>query len=120
LLYEQGTDLPYARVEGDVAYCLETGQELFRFRSGGDEEDQYVPSVFGNQGFDFTPPNGNRHPDDPSVDVRGLVDAGLLSDEDVASRRGFTADELRDLMLRLEAYRSDREAMCVLDARASF
>ena len=112
LLYEAGTDLPYAKVMGDVAYCLETGNELFRFKRR--EEEDEAQGDFPGRRFDFTPPGGKRHPDDQSVDVLGLVNAGLMSNEDIANARAFSADELKELMAKLEEYRARCEAECAL------
>ena len=78
--------------------CLFTGQELFRFKKKENNDDD----EFGcYRGFDFTPPTGRKHPDDRSVDVSGLVRAGLMSNEDIARRRPFSTEELKDLMAKL-------------------
>ena len=105
ILYEQGTGMAYAQVVNNVAVCLETGDELFRFRDRVDEDEGYAVVVAAPR-FDFTPPSGKRHPNDRSVDVLGLVNAGLMSNEDIASGRSFSSEELADLMARLEAHRS--------------
>ena len=55
---------------------------------------------FGRQ-HDFSPPTGARHPNDRTVDVLALVRAGILTDEDVRTRRAFTRDELDSLMEQL-------------------
>ena len=113
LLYEQGTGLPYARVVGDSAVCLETDQEIFRFKSACDDDELLVDTSSyaktAQRRFDFTPPAGKRHPNDPSVDVHALVQAGLMSQVDVASGRSYSAEELRDLMAKLE--RAQEEGM---------
>jgi len=105
LLYDKETGMPYAEVIDNAAVCLDTGQELFRFKERGDQQTVV-------NGFDFTPPSGKKHPYERSVDVRALVAAGILSNEDVARRRGFSDDELSQMMQRLSEYHAEREAIC--------
>jgi hypothetical protein len=110
-LFEQGTGMAYAEVLGDAAICLETGQELFRF-GGGDDVGEYQPSSGFQRPFDFSPPDGKRHPADRFVDVLNLVKAGILAEEDVANQKAFTSEELVCAMDRLENYRREMERMC--------
>lgn len=107
-LFEQGTGMAYAEVLGDVAISLETGQELFRFGGGEDTFTGGRCSGF-KRPFDFSPPIGTRHPDDRTVDVLGLVKAGILTNEEVASQKAFTDEELARATERLEAYRCEWE-----------
>ncbi len=107
-LYDHGTGRPYAEIVGRSAICVDSGEELFRFRNGPEEEDEECVSgpIFTKK-FDFTPPSGKRHPDDRGIDIAGLVEFGLLSDEDVRSRKVFTAEQLQDMMGRLAAFRGE-------------
>lgn len=100
-LYAQGTGVAYAEVVGDVAICMETGLEMFRFGSR-DENDFNFESTGVQRRFNFAPPTGKRHPDDKFIDVLGLVKAGILSDFDVASGRAFSDAELHEFMSRLQ------------------
>ena len=111
LLYDRETGMPYAEVINNVAMCLFSGEELFRFQSAVKDDEDHHTQAFSN-GFDFTPPKGKRHPDDRSVDVKGLVDAGIMSNDDVALRKAFSDEELSSMMKRLEEYHAEREAMC--------
>jgi hypothetical protein len=107
-LYETGTDVAYAEVVGNTAISLDTGEELFSF---GGVREEYQASGFQRR-FDFTPPDGKRHPGDKFVDVLNLVKAGILTKEDVATQRAFTDEELMRAMERLEAYRREMERRC--------
>ena len=104
-LFEEGTGVAYAEVVGDDAICLETGQVLFRFGGRNDDEaGGYQGGVGFKRRFDFSPPVGKRHPDDMGVDVLNMVKAGILTNEDVASQKAFTREELVRGMETLEAY----------------
>ena len=109
LLYDKETGMPFAEVIDNAAVCLHTGQELFRFK----EREQRAEEPLFAAGFDFTPPGGRKHPNERSVDVRAMVDAGILSDEDVRTHRAFSDEELSEMTRRLDEYQSEREAMCV-------
>lgn len=111
-LFDEGTQEAYAEIVGNAAICLETGDELFRFAEK-DGVSEYQPSSSGFQRpFDFSPPTGKRHPNDRYVDVLNLVKAGILTDEDVASQKAFTDEELMCAMDRLENYRREMERKC--------
>jgi hypothetical protein len=104
-LFEEGTGVAYAEVLGDDAICLETGQVLFRFGGRNDDEaGGYQGGAGFKRRFDFSPPMGKRHPDDMGVDVLNMVKAGILTNEDVASQKAFTREELVRGMETLEAY----------------
>jgi len=101
LLYDKGTGMPYAEIVDNSAICLDSGVELFSFKNRDDDEDyedNSVAFVSAPKRLDFIPPEGKRHPDDRWVDVAGLVEFGLLSDADVSSRKGFTAEQLQEMM----------------------
>ena len=108
LLYDSGSGLAYAEVVDGRAFCLDSGAELFKFKNRDDDDDAATVCIVPSKALDFTPPAGKRHPDDRWVDVAGLVEFGLLSDEDVSSRKGFTAEQLRELMDRLAVCRGER------------
>ncbi len=110
-LFEQGTGMAYAEVLDNAAVCLETGQELFRF-GGGADAGGYQQCAGFQRRFDFSPPTGNRHPNDRIVDALNLVKAGILTEEDVASQKAFTSEELMCAMDRLENYRREFERKC--------
>ena len=109
LLYDKETGLPFAEVIDNAAVCLHTGQELFRFK---DREQRMDEPLFASR-FDFTPPGGKKHPNERSVDVRAMVDARILSDEDVRTQRAFSDEELSEMTRKLGEYQAEREAMCV-------
>ena len=109
LLYDKGTGMPYAEIVDDSAICLDSGVELFRFRNRDDDEDYEDNSVVfapTDKRLDFTPPAGKRHPNDHWVDVAGLVELGILSDEDVMNRKGFSSEQLQEMMQLLSAHRA--------------
>jgi hypothetical protein len=106
-LYEQGTDSAYAEIVGNTAVCLMTGMDMFQL--GGGREEYAQSSAPFQRRFDFTPPDGKRHPDERYVDVHGLVKAGIISDSDVASHRAFSDEELKEAMAKLEQYRAEME-----------
>jgi hypothetical protein len=62
--------------------------------------------------FDFTPPGGKRHPGERFVDVLGLVNAGLISEADIAKQRAFTDEELREKMEALASLGIDSVIGC--------
>jgi len=103
LLYEQGTQEPYAEIVGNTAVCLFTGMCLFTMGESDSGYSDHASSSFERR-FDFTPPGGKRHPDDRFVDVQNLVKAGIISEADVASQRAFTDEELQAAMAELESY----------------
>ena len=115
-LFDKETNDAYAEIMGDSAICLDTGMELFRFAGGEGNYpgffEQDVPSRFEHtREFDFTPPDGKRHPGERFVDVTNLVKAGLLSEEDVASHKAFSDEELKGLMHELGDFFSDEESV---------
>ena len=109
LLYNEGTGQAYAEVVGNAAICLDSGQELFRFKNGDDDDEcNGTQNTMPKLGFDFTAPVGTRHPNERSVDIAGLMEFGILSEQDVENRRGFTDEQLREMMEKLAAYRGGR------------
>ena len=104
LLYDPNTCLPYAEIVDNVAICLDTGVELFRFGESYNEERR----EFGKR-FDFKPPGGVRHPSERFVDVEGLVKAGILAEKDVASQKSFEDEEIKSMMDTLAHYYSEIE-----------
>jgi len=103
-LYNKETNEAYAEVVDGSAICLETGEQLFRFKdSEGDKEGGGSSGFTHGVRFDFTPPGGKRHPSERFVDVPNLVKAGILSGSDVASHRAFSDEELHAFMERLDA-----------------
>ena len=106
-LYEQGTNTAYAEIVGNSAVCLLTGMEMFRM--GGSEDREELSSAPFQRRFDFTPPDGKRHPSERYVDVHGLVKAGIISDSDVASHRAFSDEELKEAMVKLEQYHTEMD-----------
>ena len=62
--------------------------------------------------IDFTPPGGKRHPGERFVDVLGLVNAGLISEADIAKQRAFTDEELREKMEALASLGIDSMIGC--------
>ena len=63
-------------------------------RINWDNEGESQPTPFVKR-FDYSPPDGIRHPDDKTVDVAGLVLFGILSEEAVKERRAFTREVRR-------------------------
>lgn len=127
-LYDKDTGAMYGFVKNDIAYDINTGMELFRFQKAKEENDLFTQSstsFFSASSYSAPPappqvvappkkitfeiPGGVRHPDERWVDVQGLVEHGLLSEEnDIAPRRGFTDERLRELMLALEEVRRSK------------
>ena len=62
--------------------------------------------------FDFTPPGGVRHPSERHLNVLSLVNAGLMSEADIAKQRAFTDEELRERMEALASYGIDGVIGC--------
>ena len=58
--------------------------------------------------FDFTPPSGKRHPGERFVDVQSLLNASLISEDDVARQHAFTDEELRAAMETMANVNSKR------------
>ena len=108
-LFEKDTDVAYAEVVDGAAISLDTGEVLFRF---GGAREEYPQQGGFTRPFDFSPPDGKRHPNDPAIDVLNLVKAGILMDEDVANQKAFSAEELASAMKKLETYRMDMERLC--------
>ena len=67
-----------------------------------EEDDAPRMSPFTRR-MDISPPVGRSHPEDRTIDVLSLVRAGILTDEDVRTRRAFTREELEGMMARLAA-----------------
>ncbi len=107
LLYDKETGMPYAEIINNAAMCLNTGEELFRFK---DRIADAQPAAFESR-FDFTPPGGKKHPFERTVDVSALVEAGILSNADVASHRAFSDEELEEMTQKLSEYQTERETL---------
>ena len=111
LLYDKETGLPSAEVINNAAVCLATGEELFRFKDRKEEGFNDFQPAFAAR-FDFAPPGGKKHPGERSVDVLELVKAGILSNDDVASRKAFSEEQLQEMAQRLSEYQIERETLC--------
>jgi hypothetical protein len=68
--------------------------EIRRINWNNDHEGESQSAPFAKR-FDYSPPDGIRHPDDKTVDVAGLVLFGILSEEAVKERRAFTREVRR-------------------------
>ena len=99
-VFDQGTGVAYAEIIGNSIVCLETGLEIRRI---GEEDDSvsFSGAAPFQRRFDYSPPEGMRHPDDKTVDVAALVRFGILSEDAIQSRRPFTREELDAFMAEL-------------------
>jgi hypothetical protein len=84
-LYNKVTGEAYAEWVDGVAYCLETGREIFRSRHYAEEERKY----------DFSPPT--HHPNDPTIYTLDLVNEGFI---DIVNAPNLTQKQYERWMAR--------------------
>jgi hypothetical protein len=83
-VYDKVTGVEYAEWINGVAYCLNTGEELFRSRNATGEE---ASSSGQDKPFDFSVPK-QRHPNDYSIDTNDILASGFLSLSDFKAPNG--------------------------------